>query len=128
MWDIGGNSTTASIDFYVDPTLAPKIFDVYTDANPASTEANFYIAHNRPDAMLSVRIDVYDMSGRFVWSDTTRGRADMYLTTPVKWDLNNMSGNRVGRGIYVYRATVISEGSDTTPSTSSSAAKRIAVM
>ncbi len=52
----------------------------------------------------------------------------MYLTTPVKWDLNNMSGNRVGRGIYVYRATVISEGSDTTPSTSSSAAKRIAVM
>ncbi|WP_286139627.1 hypothetical protein, partial [Duncaniella freteri] len=83
---------------------------------------------NRPDAMLSVRIDVYDMSGRFVWSDTTRGRADMYLTTPVKWDLNNMSGNRVGRGIYVYRATVISEGSDTTPSTSSSAAKRIAVM
>lgn len=128
VWDIGGNSTTASIDFYVDPTLAPKIFDVYTDANPASTEANFYIAHNRPDAMLSVRIDVYDMSGRFVWSDTTRGRADMYLTTPVKWDLNNMSGNRVGRGIYVYRATVISEGSDTTPSTSSSAAKRIAVM
>lgn len=127
VWDIGGNSATASVDFYVDPMQSPKIFDVYTDANPATTEANFYIVHNRPDAMLSVRIDIYDISGRLVWSDTTRGRADMYTTTPVKWDLTHSGGSRVGRGIYVYRATVITEDSSASPSTSSSVAKRIAV-
>lgn len=127
VWDIGGNSATASVDFYVDPMQSPKIFDVYSDANPASTEANFYIIHNRPDAMLSVRIDIYNLSGRLIWSDTTRGRADMYTSTPVRWDLNDTGGNRVGRGIYIYRATVITEGSSDSPSTSSSTAKRIAV-
>lgn len=127
VWDIGGNSATASIDFYVDPTQSPKIFDVYTDANPASIEANFYISHNRPDAMLSVKIEIYDMSGRLIWSDSTRGRADMYLTTPVTWDLTNQSGSKVARGIYVYRATVTSDGGDSYSSASSSMAKRIAV-
>ena len=127
VWDVAGNTTSASIDFTVDPGLSPKIFDIYSDANPASTEANFYISHNRPDAMLSVRIDIYDLSGRHVWSDMTRGRAEMYLTVPVKWDLTDFNGNRVGHGIYVYRATVTTEGSESNPSTSASAAKRIAV-
>lgn len=127
VWDIGGNSTTASIDFSVDLAQSPKIFDVYSDANPASVEANFYIVHNRPDAMLSVKIEVYDMMGRLVWSDTTRGRADMYLATPVNWNLRNSAGQPVGRGIYVYRATVITEAAGDTPATSSSVGKRIAV-
>ena len=127
IWDIGGNSATASIDFIVDPTLAPKIFYVYTDANPATVEANFYIAHNRPEAMLSVRIDVYDLSGQPIWSETTRGRADMYLSSPVNWNLTNSAGARVGRGIYVYRATVTTEATSDAPATSSSIAKRIAV-
>lgn len=127
VWDVAGNATSASIDFTVDPGLSPKIFDIYSDANPASTEANFYISHNRPDAMLSVRIDIYDLSGRHMWSDMTRGRAEMYLTVPVKWDLTDFNGNRVGHGIYVYRATVTTEGTESNPSTSASAAKRIAV-
>ena len=121
------NSATASIDFIVDPTLAPKIFDVYTDANPATVEANFYIAHNRPDAMLTVRIDIYDLSGQPIWSATERGRADMFLSSPVNWNLTNSAGARVGRDIYVYRATVTTEATSDAPATSSSVAKRIAV-
>ena len=127
VWDIAGNSATASIDFNVDPSQAPKIFDVYSDANPASIEANFFISHNRPESMLSVRIDIYDLSGRHIWTDTTRGRADMYLSSPVKWNLTNRAGQRVPGGIYVYRATVMTEASGDTPATSSTMAKRIAV-
>lgn len=127
IWDIGGNSTTASIDFTVDPSQAPKIFDVYTDTNAADMQANFYIAHNRPDAMLTVQIDVYDLSGRLLWSDNTRGRADMYVSAPVTWNLTDNAGHRVPRGIYVYRATVMSEASGDIPATSASIAKRLAV-
>ena len=121
VWDTGGNSTSASIDFFVNPDIAPKIFDIYSDANPATTEANFYVNHNRPDATLNVKIEVFDYSGALVWTSETEGRADMYASAPVTWNLTSNSGSRVGRGIYLYRATVSSGGQ------SSSLTKRIAV-
>lgn len=121
VWDTAGNESSRSIDFFVDPELAPKIFDIYSDANPATTEANFYVSHNRPDATLSVLIEVFDINGRRVWHSESRGKADMYASAPVTWDLSNYSGSRVGRGIYIYKATV------TTGGESSSQTKRIAV-
>ena len=122
VWDVAGNSAVSEFDFFVDPTAAPKIFDVYTDANPATVEANFYISHNRPDAMLSVTIEVFDLSGRRVWTSTVKGRADMFATAPVRWDLTDNGGGRVGRGIYLYKATVTTDSSSP-----SSATRRIAV-
>ncbi len=100
---------------------------MYTDTNAADMQANFYIAHNRPDAMLTVQIDIYDLSGRLLWSDHTRGRADMYVTAPVTWNLTDNAGHRVPRGIYVYRATVMSEASGETPASAASISKRLAV-
>ncbi len=121
VWDTGGNSASASVDFFVNPDLAPKIFDVYSDANPATVEANFYVSHNRPDAMLTVKIEIYDLAGKSIWESETRGKADMYSSAPVTWNLTNRSGSRVGRGIYLYRTTVTSGGE------SSTLTKRIAV-
>lgn len=121
VWDTGGNSATASIDFFVNPDVAPKIFDVYSNANPATTEADFYVSHNRPDATLTVKIEVFDFKGSLIWSSETLGRADMYASAPVTWDLTDRSGSKVGRGIYIYRATVSSGGD------SSSLSKRLAV-
>lgn len=110
VWDTAGNSASSSLDFFVNPDAAPKIFDVYSDANPASVEANFYVSHNRPDAMLTVKIEVYDISGRLVWTSESHGRADMYSSSPVTWNLTDRSGSRVGRGIYLYKTTVMSGG------------------
>ena len=81
--DTAGNSASASIDFFVNPDLAPGIFDIYSDANPALTRANFYVTHNRPDATLTVRIEVYDLNGKLLWDSRTTGRADMYASAPV---------------------------------------------
>ena len=40
-----------------------------------------------------------------VWTSAATDRSDMFLSAPVKWDLRDMGGRRVGRGIYVYRVT-----------------------
>ena len=66
--------------------------------------------HNRPDAIVSVTIEVYDLMGRMVWKTTQSGRSDMYTSTPVTWDLTDSGGRRVPRGIYVYRATISTDG------------------
>lgn len=106
VWDVSGNSATASVRFTIDDSLSPSIIDVYTDANPAVTEANFYVTHDRPDEILCVTIEVFDINGRLQWSDTSTGRADMYASAPVRWNLMTQTGVRAPRGIYLYRARI----------------------
>ena len=122
VWDTSGNSATRTLNFFVEQGAQPKIFDIFTDVNPASTEANFYLSHNRPDARLTVTLDIYDMLGHRVWTTTVTDRSDMFLSAPIRWDLTDLGGRRVQRGIYIYRATVSTDGGSV-----QSAAKRIAV-
>ena len=110
VWDVYNNVSEKTISFNVVHGLAPDIADVYCASNPASVETSFYVKHNRPDAVVSVTIEVYDLMGRLVWSTTQSGRSDMYTTTPVTWDLTDSGGRRVPRGIYVYRATISTDG------------------
>ncbi|MBR5170828.1 MAG: type IX secretion system sortase PorU [Muribaculaceae bacterium] len=110
VWDVYNNVSEKTISFNVINGLAPQIADVYCAANPASVETSFYVKHNRPDAVVSVTIEVYDLMGRMVWSTTQAGRSDMYTSTPVTWDLTDSGGRRVPRGIYVYRATISTDG------------------
>ena len=110
IWDTAGNSTESELEFFVAETMAPKIYDVYSDANPAVDQANFYLSHDQPDAMATVEVSVYNLMGRKLWSRTVTGRSDMFLTVPVTWNLCYASGRRVGRGIYLYRATITTDG------------------
>ena len=122
VFDTANNPAEASIEFFVEKDLAPTIFDVYTTTNPASVEARFIVEHNRPDASMTVTIEVFNLLGRPVWSSTSTGRSDMFRSAPVVWDLNDAGGHRVPRGIYLYRATVTTDGV-----TETSVAKRLAV-
>ncbi len=110
VWDTSGNSARQSVDFFVSPGIAPKIYDIYSDANPASTVANFYLSHDQPDAMVTVEVTVYNLVGTPVWTGKASGRSDMFLSVPVSWDLTDMAGRRINRGIYLYRARITADG------------------
>jgi hypothetical protein len=124
VWDTAPNSTEASINFTVASEIAPQIFDVYTDKNPVSTEANFYVSHDRPDGTLTVTVEVFDLLGRKLWTSTETNRSDLTTSHPITWDLCDSGGRRVVRGIYVYRATVTDDESGEQSSTKS---KKLAV-
>lgn len=124
VWDTAPNSSEAQIDFFVAKEILPTIYDVYTDCNPASVEANFYVSHDRPDRDLTVTIEVFDMMGRRLWQATQQGRSDMFQSLPITWDLTDYGGHRVGRGIYLYRATVSDDNSGEKTATAS---RRLAV-
>lgn len=110
VWDTSGNFAEAETSFKVKDGLAPDIYEVYTDANPASVDANFYLRHNQPDCQATVTVTVYNLLGQPVWSGTQSGKSDMFLTTPVYWNLCDDHGRRVPRGIYVYNATITTDG------------------
>lgn len=122
VWDVADNVAERTLTFNVVPGLKPEIFSVYTDAMPATTEANFYIRHNRPDALMTVRVSVYSLGGKAVWSSELQTRSNMEVTDPIRWDLTDFGGGRVGRGIYVYRAQISTDGE-----TFTTASRKIAV-
>ena len=122
VWDISGNFAEQTIFFSAVAGLSPDIVDLYVDNNPAVDCANFYVRHNRPDAMIEVSLVVYDMMGRMVWSTVQAGRSDGFISAPIKWDLTDRGGRRVPRGIYIYRAIVTCDGA-----ASPSAARKLAV-
>lgn len=122
VWDSSGNSAESFINLNVKQGLSPTIFDIYTDANPAYTEANFYVNHNRPDAIITVTLTIYDLWGRPQWETTTTGRSDMFQSFPITWDLCDQVGRRVNRGIYLYKVSISTDGQQF-----ESAAKKIAV-
>lgn len=105
--DIAGNRAEKSIDFIVENGYKPHVFDIYTDSSPATDRANFYIVHDRPDVTIEAVIEIFDLSGRFVWSASRRGRSDRFTSVPVTWNLTDRGGRRVDRGIYIYRCTII---------------------
>ena len=116
VWDVYNNVSEKTITFNVVNGLAPEIADVYC-SSPASDETSFIVMHNRPDAVVTVTIDVYDLMGHKVWTTTQSGRSDMYSSTPVTWDLTDGGGRRVPRGIYIYRATISTDGVKTATKT-----------
>lgn len=127
VWDASGNSTSENLNFFVDSSLRPKVFDIYSDANPATETANFYLIHDRPDSEIRVTFTVYDMLGRPIWIDTATGRSDMFKSFPITWNLTDMGGKRVPRGIYLYRATISDFSGMTTSGETVTPTKKIAV-
>lgn len=110
VWDVFCNSSEKTIHFVVEEGLKPEFYDVYTTACPAITDAVFYIKHNRPEAMLNVKLQVFDLMGREVWSTAQSGKSAFGETLPITWTLCDSSGNRVPRGIYIYRASISCDG------------------
>ena len=78
--------------------------------------------HDRTDNLVEVGIEVFDLMGHLIWSAGQKGMSDSDLSTPVTWDLCDSTGRRVGRGIYLYRATISTDSSKFT-----TASRRIAV-
>lgn len=110
VWDVFSNKSEKTVAFNVVNGLKPEIYEVYSTCNPAYNETTFYVKHNRPDATLHIRLDVFDLMGRLVWTTSQSGQSNMFTSFPITWNLNDLSGTRVPRGIYLYRATVSTDG------------------
>lgn len=106
VWDNANNSTTSELKFKVTADPRPQIYDVKTDANPAVTAVTFTVMHDRMLEDSECEVSVYDLSGRRLWTGKRSGNDDMTTGTSIKWNLTDGSGQRVPRGIYLYRAVL----------------------
>lgn len=109
-WDTMNNPSTVQLDFKVVKGLKPTIYNVSTTRNPASTSTTFIISHNFGGSNVDVILDVYDLSGRLLWTHSESGPSTTG-TYSVDWNLTQNNGYRVPTGVYLYRARVSCDGS-----------------
>ena len=104
-WDILNNSTTTELLFEVSEDAGAGEFNVTCTQNPANTNTQFVITHDRPGSELKVTLDVFDLGGRQLWrqTDTVMATND---TVTIDWNLNVAGGSRLHTGLYLCRLTL----------------------
>ena len=103
IWDVLNNSSDSTIYFIVQHDLTPSLFSISNYPNPVmGGTTNFVLQHDRPDNLLSVRILVYDISGRLITSIQQSTFADSSKTI-IPWNVTDANGMRLKPGMYLYR-------------------------
>jgi hypothetical protein len=105
-WDLLNNSTTATINFEVIKGLTPEIYSVTNYPNPVKTVTNIIVIHDRPETVLKTTVDIFDVTGRKVWSKS-QSTVDNII-----WNLITDSGIKAKTGIYFYRVNIKTLNSD----------------
>ncbi len=108
-WDTMNNSSEAQLRFNVVKSLKPRIYSVDVTKNPASSSTTFIVSHSLEGCQVDVTIDVFDMSGRQLWTYRESGtQAGSYS---VDWNLTTSNGQRLQTGVYLYRIRLAADGS-----------------
>lgn len=106
-WDVYNNSSTAEIQFIVAGSGKLEITRVLNYPNPFVNYTEFWFNHNRPDETLDVQVQVFTVTGKVVWTkNATLPPSGSYLCREITWDGRDDFGDRIGKGVYVYKITV----------------------
>jgi hypothetical protein len=105
-WDVYNNLITSELQFIVvgDETLT--LSNVLNYPNPFVNHTEFWFTHNRPFEPLEVQVQVFTITGKVVWSKNETLVTDGFLSRSITWDGRDDFGDKIGKGVYVYKLTV----------------------
>ncbi|HOY49465.1 MAG TPA: T9SS type A sorting domain-containing protein, partial [Flavobacteriales bacterium] len=106
VWDVANNSSTASIEFIVVKSEELSLEHVLNYPNPFTTHTQFYYEYNQPGVPVQVDIQVFTVAGKMVKSINTSQISNGYRSEAITWDGLDDFGDKIGRGVYVYRLRV----------------------
>jgi hypothetical protein len=106
-WDVYNNSSTAEIQFIVAGNDKLEITRVLNYPNPFVNYTQFWFNHNRPDETLDVQVQVFTVTGKVVWTNNASlPPSGSYLSREISWDGRDDFGDKIGKGVYIYKITV----------------------
>ena len=109
VWDVYNNSSEATIEFVVVKTKDIVIDRVYNYPNPFTTYTEFWFEHNQPGKDLYAQVQVFTVSGKLVKTLEKHVFNQGFRSTSITWDGLDEYGDKIGRGVYVYRLKVRTE-------------------
>ena len=109
-WDVYNNSSVTEIQFVVyDKDQELVINNVLNYPNPFVNYTEFWFNHNSSDP-LNVSIQIFTVSGKLVKTlngQTNAGtKTTSSLSRDIVWDGRDDFGDKIGKGVYIYKLTV----------------------
>jgi flagellar hook assembly protein FlgD len=105
-WDTHNNSADRTVEFVVTNSAEIALERVLNYPNPFTTRTSFFFEHNRPCNTLDVQVQVFTVSGRLIKTLGRQLACEGYRSEGLEWDGRDDFGDRIGRGVYVYRLSV----------------------
>ena len=106
-WDVLNNSSEYTLDFNIVKNQELALDHVLNYPNPFTTKTQFWFEHNRPEQNLQVRIQIFTLTGKVVKTIKQTINDAGNRSSEVEWDGRDDFGDKLGRGVYLYRLTVI---------------------
>ncbi|GAA4280790.1 type IX secretion system sortase PorU [Gaetbulibacter aestuarii] len=111
-WDVFNNSSIQEIQFIVyDKDQSLVLENVLNYPNPFVNYTEFWFNHNS-SAPLDVSIQIFTVSGKLVRTlqgqTTGAGVTTSTLSRDIIWDGRDDFGDKLGKGVYIYKLTVYS--------------------
>jgi hypothetical protein len=107
-WDNLNNSSEYILEFIVVKSEEFLITRVLNYPNPFSTYTQFWFEHNRPGQNLRVNVHIFTLSGKIIKTLSSTINTEGTRSCEVEWDGRDSFGEKIGRGVYLYKLTVIS--------------------
>jgi len=112
-WDTYNNSSTAEIQFTVyDKDEELVVENVLNYPNPFVNYTEFWFNHNSSDP-LDISVQIFTVSGKLVRTlngqtsaDECCGSGATSLSRSMVWDGRDDFGDKIGKGVYVYKLKV----------------------
>jgi hypothetical protein len=111
-WDTYNNSSEATLNFVVVSDAVLNLENVLNYPNPFVNYTEFWFNHNKPNESLEVQVQVFTVSGKLVKTINQNVQTTGNLSRSITWNGLDDFGNKIGKGVYVYKLRVKSTASN----------------
>ena len=87
-----------------DESLTLK--NVLNYPNPFVSYTQFWFTHNRPFEPLDVQVQILTITGKIVKTINQSVLTEGFLSREITWDGKDDFGDKIGKGVYIYKLTV----------------------
>jgi hypothetical protein len=111
-WDAYNNSSETSLNFTVVSDAILNLENVLNYPNPFVNYTEFWFNHNKPNELLEVQVQIFTVAGRLIKTINQNVQTVGNLSRNISWNGLDDFGNRIGKGVYVYKLRVRSTASN----------------
>jgi hypothetical protein len=106
VWDVYNNSSQSYTEFVVAKSAVLALRHVLNYPNPFTTKTQFYFEQNQSGQMLDVQVQIFTIGGKLVKNIDQFMHTDGFRSDPIEWDGRDDFGDKIGKGVYIYRIKV----------------------